>query len=57
MILLRKALEPFIKGKTEKHDFYELRKKYEHLLVQRATLQKTIQVAEESIERAKLNMV
>ena len=57
LILAKKSLEPYSKGKDLDSDFFTLKEKYERLLVQREQLEKTIQVAMESVESAKLNLI
>jgi len=50
----KKKLEPYLKDKEFDSFYYEEKRKYEQMLIDRNTYQKTINIADESIESAKL---
>jgi hypothetical protein len=54
---LRYRLKPYFKEKVPDEKYHDLKHDYERLLVERATLQRAIVVAQESIEAAKLHTI
>ena len=53
----KKRLEPYLKKKELDSSYYEEKRKYEQLLIDRNTYQKAINIATESIESAKLHEI
>jgi len=53
----KKKLEPYLRDKELDSFYYEEKGKYEQLLIDRNTYQKTINIATESIESAKLHEI
>jgi len=54
---LRFRLRPYVEDKSPDENYYDLKHQYEEILVERSTLQRTIVVAQESIESAKLHTI
>jgi len=50
----KKRLEPYLKDKELDSFYFEEKRKYEQMLIDRNTFQKAILIADESIESAKL---
>jgi len=57
LIKSKKRLEPYLKDKEFDGLYYEEKRKYEQLLIDRNTYQKAINIATESIESAKLHEI
>ena len=51
------VLKRYVEGKELDEEGLKVKKEYERLLVNRTTLEKTILIAVESIEKAKLNII
>jgi len=54
---VRKALTPYLENKEFDHKYRTLKEQYEDLIMNRNSLQQTINVAAESIEAAKLHEI
>jgi len=57
LLLLYKLLKKYVESEDWDEKGLKAKREYERVLVRRTILEKTIQVATESIERAKLNMI
>jgi len=55
--LVRKKLYPYLEDKERDHKYIVLKEKYEDLIMNRNSLQQSINVAAESIEAAKLHEI